>query len=433
MERLRLGRIYGPTRSPCQIKLEAYLRSDTSADCLALPAAAVSAPKPKVALVHEWLYTYAGAEKVLEVMLAEFPEADLFSLIDRMPKRHRAGLRGKTIRTTFLQKIPFVQYFYRRLLPLMPFAIEQLDLSDYDVIVSNSHAVAKGVVTGARQLHICYCYTPMRYAWDLQEQYLQESGIARGFRSMLARYFLHRIRLWDHSTAQRVDHFIACSHYIARRIKKAYRRDATVIYPNVDTKSFVIGERDKESFYFCSSRMVPYKKMHLIVEAFAKMPSRRLIMIGTGPQFNRIKKLATPNVTLLGYQPFPVLLDHLQRARAFIFAAEEDFGIAPLEAQACGTPVLAFGRGGAHETVVNGSTGLHFHEQSAAAIIDAVERFEALETALDPQTIRNHALRFSTERFRGEFTDFVMARWAQHAAENPRTSTRTELLYDHAA
>jgi glycosyltransferase involved in cell wall biosynthesis len=179
--------------------------------------------------------------------------------------------------------------------------------------------------------------------------------------------------------------------------------------------------------------MVPYKKMHLIVEAFAKMPNRRLIMIGTGPQFKRIKKLVTPNVTLLGYQPFPVLLDHLQRARAFIFAAEEDFGIAPLEAQACGTPVLAFGRGGAYETVVDGSTGLHFHEQSSAAIIDAVERFEALETALDPQTIRNHALRFSTERFRHEFTDFVMAHWSQHLAENAKTSVRPERVFEYAA
>jgi glycosyltransferase involved in cell wall biosynthesis len=382
--------------------------------------------------VHEWLYTYAGAEKVLEVMLSEFPEADVFSLIDRMPERHRAGLRGKKIRTTMLQKIPFVQYLYRRLLPLMPFAIEQLDLTEYDLVISNSHAVAKGVVTCSRQLHICYCYTPMRYAWDLQEQYLKESAIAKGFRSMLARYFLHRIRLWDHSSAQHVDHFIACSHYISRRIRKAYRRDSTVIYPNVDTDSFVIGGK-KEDFYFCSSRMVPYKKMHLIVEAFAKMPNRRLIMIGTGPQFRRIKKLATPNVTLLGYQPFPVLLDHLQRARAFIFAAEEDFGIAPLEAQACGTPVLAFGRGGAHETVVNGTTGLHFHQQTADAIVDVVERFEMMEAEMDPQAIRNHALRFSTERFRREFTEFVLTRWAQHAADASTTIIQPQRIYDHAA
>jgi glycosyltransferase involved in cell wall biosynthesis len=410
-------------------QVEASLRTEMTVDRFTLPAVAEPIPKLKVALVHEWLYTYAGAEKVLEVMLSEFPDADVFSLIDRMPQQHRAGLKGKTIRTTFLQKIPFVQLIYRRLLPLMPFAIEQLDLSGYDIVISNSHAVAKGVITCARQLHICYCYTPMRYAWDLQEQYLKESGIAWGIRSVLARYFLHRIRLWDHSSAQHVDDFIACSAYIARRIQKVYRRDATVIYPNVDTNSFVIGGK-REQFYFCSSRMVPYKKMHLIVEAFAKMPNRRLIMIGAGPQFKRIKKLATPNVTLLGYQPFPVLLDHLQRARAFIFAAEEDFGIAPLEAQACGTPVLAFGRGGAQETVINGRTGLHFYEQTAEAIIDVVERFEALGAEMDPETVRRHALRFSTERFRREFTDFVLTHWAQHAAEAAKTTLQPIRVQD---
>jgi glycosyltransferase involved in cell wall biosynthesis len=413
--------------------LEVSLRSDPpTSDRFELPAQVKGGTKPKVALVHEWLYTYAGAEKVLEVMLQEFPDADVFSLIDRIPKRHRAGLQGKPIQTTILQKIPFVEHIYKRLLPIMPYAIEQLDLSQYDLVISNSHAVAKGVVTSARQLHICYCYTPMRYAWDLQEQYLQESGIEKGFQSALARYFLHRIRLWDHASAQRVDHFIACSQYIARRIKKAYRRDSTVIYPNVDTTRFVLGDV-REDFYICSSRMVPYKKMHLIVQAFAKMPNRRLIMIGTGPQFKRIKKLATPNVTLLGYQPFPVLLEHLQKARAFIFAAEEDFGIAPLEAQACGTPVLAFGRGGAQETVIDGVTGLHFHEQTPESIQDAVERFEALETPLDPQVIRRHSQRFSTDRFQREFADFVWTHWERHIAKNVSQADNSAELYHFAA
>ena len=408
------------------------LSDSSAADCLA-PAPRIQAmAKPKVALVHEWFYTYAGAEKVLEAMLSEFPDADVFGLIDRMPARHRAGLRGKKIHTTILQKIPFVEHIYKRLLPLMPFAIEQLDLSEYDLVISNSHAVAKGVLTSARQLHICYCYTPMRYAWDLQEQYLRESAIERGLQSAMARYFLHRIRLWDHSSAQRVDHFIACSHYIGRRIKKAYRRDSTVIYPNVDTSKFVMGGT-RENFYVCSSRMVPYKKMHLIVQAFAQMPNHRLVMIGTGPQFKRIQKLATPNVTLLGYQPFPVLLDHLQRARAFIFAAEEDFGIAPLEAQACGTPVLAFGRGGAQETVIDGVTGLHFDEQTPEAIRDAVMRFEALETELDPNQIRRHALRFATERFQREFSAFVWNRWMQHAGQNTSGAEEPLGLYHHAA
>jgi glycosyltransferase involved in cell wall biosynthesis len=415
------------------VKLEASLLSDPSTiDCLAPVPAAQSVAKPRVVLVHEWLYTYAGAEKVLEAMLSEFPDADVFSLIDRMPQRHRAGLRGKNIRTTILQKIPFVEHIYKRLLPMMPFAIEQLDLSEYDLIISNSHAVAKGVLTSARQLHICYCYTPMRYAWDLQEQYLRESNISRGFQSALARYFLHKIRLWDHASAQRVDHFIACSHYIGRRIKKAYGRDSTVIYPNVDTSRFVMGG-EREDFYVCSSRMVPYKKMHLIVQAFAQMPNRRLVMIGTGPQFRRIKKLATPNVTLLGYQPFPVLLDHLQRARAFIFAAEEDFGIAPLEAQACGTPVLAFGRGGAKETVIDGVTGLHFHEQTPESIRDVVMRFEAMETKLDPHQIRRHAQRFSTDRFQREFSAYVWRRWKRHAAKTVSPDGDAFEPYDHAA
>jgi glycosyltransferase involved in cell wall biosynthesis len=387
----------------------------------------------KVALVHEWFNTYAGSEKVLEVILSEFPDADVYSLIDYMPQQHRAGLLGKPIKTTFLQKIPFVRHFYRTLLPLMPLAIEQFDMSGYDLIISNCHAVAKGVITGPDQLHICYCYTPMRYAWDLQTQYLVESGIARGIRSIAARYLLHRIRLWDYRSAQSVDHFIACSAYIGRRIRKAYKRDSSVIYPNVATDQFVLGSARREDFYLASSRMVPYKKMHLIVQAFAAMPDRRLVVIGDGPQFKRIKALATPNVTLLGYQPFSVLLDQMQKARAYIFAAEEDFGIAPLEAQACGTPVLAFGRGGATETVVNGVTGLHFHEQTAAAITAIVRRFENLEHKFDPNQIRNHAVKFSTERFRDEFTRCVRSLWDRHSIEMARAGSRPHLINEDAA
>jgi glycosyltransferase involved in cell wall biosynthesis len=374
----------------------------------------------KVALIHEWFNTWAGSEKVLEVILSLFPDADIFSLIDVLPEEHRAVIAKGRVKTTFLQKIPFIKHFYRDMLPLMPLAIEQLDVSGYDLIISNSHAVAKGVITGPDQLHICYCYTPMRYAWDLQEQYLRESGIERGIRSAIARYFLHRIRIWDQQSAQHVDHFIACSHYIARRIWKAYRRESEVIYPQVETDHFVIGG-PREDFYFTSSRMVPYKKIHLIVEAFAKMPDRRLIVIGTGPQFKRIQKMAPPNVTLLGYQPFDVLLSHLQRARAFIFAAEEDFGIAPLEAQACGTPVLAFGGGGATETIIAGKTGLHFHEQSADAIVDIVEQFEATDIKFDPHVIRNNALRFSVDNFKAEFSRFVWSRWETHAAALGKT------------
>lgn len=367
----------------------------------------------KIAFVHEWFTTYAGSEKVLEIMLSEFPNADVFCLIDYLPAQHRVGSFKRTFATTYMQKIPFVSKIYRYLLPLMPFAIEQIDLSGYDVIISNCHAVAKGVITGPDQLHICYCYSPMRYAWDLQAQYLAESGLQRGLRSLLARWQLHRIRGWDYRAAQNVDHFIACSAYIGRRIKKAYHRESTVIYPNVAVDDFVIAG-PREDFYLTSSRMVPYKKMHLIVEAFSKMPDRKLVVIGTGPQFQRCKALAGPNVTLLGYQPYSVLLSHMQKARAFIFAAEEDFGITPLEAQACGTPVLAFGKGGAAETVVNHVTGLHFYEQTTDAIRDVVREFETIEGSFDPEVIRANALRFSTDRFRDEFSQYVYARWREH-------------------
>lgn len=379
----------------------------------------------KLAIVHEWLTTYAGSEKVLEAMLQEFPEADLFCLIDFLPERDRAWLSGHVPRTSFLQRVPAGRRFYRYLLPLMPFAIEQFDVSGYDIVISNSHAVAKGVITGPDQLHICYCYTPMRYAWHLQSQYLEESGFG-GMRSLFARLALHKMRIWDYRTACGVDHFIACSNYISRRLAKAYRRSATVIYPNVEVDDFDIGP-GREEYYLTSSRMVPYKKMGLIVDAFARMPQRRLVVIGTGPQFRQIKQSAPKNVSILGYQPRDVLRHHLQTARAFIFAAEEDFGIAPVEAQACGTPVLAFGRGGASETIVDGVTGLHFHAQTADAICEVVDRFETMERHFDPIQIRAHAHHFSTRRFRQEFRRFVESKWAEHqqsmvttAAASPR-------------
>jgi glycosyltransferase involved in cell wall biosynthesis len=346
-------------------------------------------------------------------MLADFPEADVFCLIDCLPNERRGFLAGRTVRTTYMQRIPFVSRTYKYLLSLMPFAVEQLDLSGYDVIISNCHAVAKGVITGPDQLHICYCYSPMRYAWDLQEQYLAESGMKSGLRSLIARWQLHRMRTWDHRAAQNVDDFISCSQYIARRVKKAYQRDSTVIYPNVAVDEFFIGG-PREDFYLTSSRMVPYKKMHLVVEAFTAMPDRKLVVIGTGPQLKRCKALAGPNVKILEYQPHSVLLWHMQRARAFIFAAEEDFGITPVEAQACGTPVLAFGKGGAAETVIDGETGLLFHEQTSAAIQKVVSQFETIMSDFDAETIRAHALRFSTERFRREFKDYVLAKWQDH-------------------
>ncbi|HEY5939663.1 MAG TPA: glycosyltransferase, partial [Gemmatimonadales bacterium] len=304
----------------------------------------------KVAIVHDWLVTYAGAERVLEEMLAVYPDADLFSLIEFLPESERQFLGGRQVQTSFLQRMPGARKHYRTYLPFMPFAVEQFDLSTYDLVISSSHAVAKGVLTGPDQLHICMCYSPMRYAWDLQDQYLRESGLDRGAKGMATRWLLHRLRLWDARTADGVDRFIAISNFIARRIWKSYRRESTVIYPPVDVDSLTPGG-SREDFYVTASRMVPYKRIDLIVEAFAAMPGKRLVVIGDGPEERRIRGRAGSNVTLLGRQPFEVLHDHLRRARAFVFAAEEDFGIAPLEAQACGTPVIAYGKGGVLETL----------------------------------------------------------------------------------
>ncbi|WP_294391580.1 glycosyltransferase family 4 protein [uncultured Sphingomonas sp.] len=384
----------------------------------------------KIAVVHEWLTTYAGSEKVLAEILAEFPQADLFCLIDFLPDQDRDKLGGRHPKTTTLQRFPFIRSLYKHLLPLMPMAVEQHDLSGYDVIISNCHSVAKGVIVGPDQLHICYCYSPMRYAWDLQNQYLEESNLSRGLTGGMARWIFHRMRLWDTRTAFSVDHFIACSSYIARRIHKVYRRASTVIYPNVDVDAFVIGG-ERQDYYLTASRMVPYKKLHLIVEAFARMPDRKLVVIGTGPQFKRIKALATDNVSVLGFQEFAVLKRHLQQAKAFIFASEEDFGIAPLEAAACGTPVLAFERGGASETVIDGVTGLHFKEQTADAICAVVDTFEALPAdTFDPQRIRAHAERFSTRRFRHDFGQFVRAAWTAH--QQRLSAQKTQALFPAA-
>ena len=286
----------------------------------------------------------------------------------------------------------------------MPLAVEQFDLSSYDLVISSSHAVAKGVITGPDQHHVCLCYSPIRYAWDLQHQYLRESGLDKGLKGWIAKYLLHRIRLWDVRTANGVDHFIAISDFIAKRIWKVYRRESTVIYPPVDVKAFELCVK-KEDFYLTASRMVPYKKIDLIVEAFSTIPDKKLIVIGDGPDFEKIRSYASSNVTLMGYQSFEVLKNHMQRARAFVFAAEEDFGITPVEAQACGTPVIAFGRGGATETVVDGMSGLFFDKQSVESMCEAVKRFETME--FDYKKISIHAHKFSIERFLTEMKLFL--------------------------
>ena len=364
----------------------------------------------KVAFVHDWLVTYAGAERVLEQMLSLYPDADLYTIVDFLPPGQRSFLGGREPQTSFIQRLPGAPRHYRRYLPLMPMAVEQFDLSAYDLIISSSHAVAKGVLTGPDQLHLSMCYSPIRYAWDLQHQYLREARMDRGIRGALARWMLHRIRLWDQRTSNGVDGFIAISRFIARRIWKVYHRESTVIYPPVDIEGFT-PEGPREDFYVTASRMVPYKRIDLIVEAFVGMPQRRLLVIGDGPEASRIRSKTGPNVVFLGEQPFSVLRDHLRRARAFVFAAEEDFGIAPLEAQACGTPVIAYGKGGALETIRGQDsaepTGIHFPEQTVSSLKAAVEEFERNHARFTATACRENARRFSSERFRREFSEYV--------------------------
>ena len=375
----------------------------------------------KLAFVHEWLTTYAGSERVLEQMLAVYPQADLYGIADFLSERDREFLRGRKVTTTFIQRLPFARRGYRYYLSVMPLAVEGLDVSGYDVVVSSSHAMAKGVITGPDQLHICMCYSPIRYAWDLTHQYLRESGLDGGPRSWLARRMLHRVRLWDVRTAFGVDQFIAISRFVARRIRKVYRRDSTVIYPPVDVAGLTLGG-EREDFFLTASRFVPYKRLDLIVAAFAEMPNKRLIVIGEGPEAKRVRNMAGPNVSFMGYQSRGALVSHMRRARAFVFAAEEDFGIVVAEAQACGTPVVAYGRGGAAE-IVNGAcfekgetlpadpTGVFFAEQSTKSLRHAIQSFEEHEKEFSPPICRTNAERFSVERFREEFRCLVEERW----------------------
>ncbi len=366
----------------------------------------------KIAVIHEWLVNYAGSERVLEQIIKLYPDADLFSQVDFLQKGERDFISNKQVRTSFIQRLPFAREKYRSYLPLMPFAVRRFDLSGHDVIISNSHSVAKGVKKNPRQLQICYCHTPMRYAWDLRDQYLKESGLDSGIKGVLAKFILERLQKWDYNASQQVDFFIANSRYIKDRIKRAYNREAEVIYPPVDIESFKLREQ-KDDFYLTVSRMVPYKKVDLIVEAFSGT-GQPLVIIGDGPDFSKVKSRAGSNIEFRGYQEDSVLIDYMQRAKAFVFAAEEDFGIVPVEAQACGTPVIAFGRGGVTESVIpvqssnsTPPTGIFFDEQSPAALIDALKRFESLSDKFDPLEIRKNAERFSVERFRHELEEFI--------------------------
>ena len=342
-------------------------------------------------------------EKVLEQILALFPNADLFAVVDWMDDEARNQLGGVKPRTTFIQRLPFSRKHFRSYLPLMPLAIERLDLSGYEVVISSSHAVSKGVLTGPDQVHICYCHTPMRYAWDLNADYLRGAG---ALRRLATECLLHYLRIWDFRSSSGVDEFIANSNYVASRIVKSYRRDAIVIHPPVDTEFFRRCD-EKEEYYFSASRFAPYKRLDVLIQAFNKMPDKTLLIAGDGPEWQRCSAIAGKNVRLLGHVSRLELRALLQRARAFVFAAREDFGIVVGEAQACGTPALCYERGGTSEIVTHDVTGLLFEEQSPDCLIETTQQFE--EKDFDPAIIRRLAERFSVERFRTEFRTTVEA------------------------
>jgi glycosyltransferase involved in cell wall biosynthesis len=366
----------------------------------------------KVAIVHEWLETYAGSERVIEQLLECFPDADLFAIVDFLPKESRGFLRGRPVRTSFIQHLPFSRRMFRQYLPLMPLAIEQLDMAGYDLIISSNHAVAKGVLTGPDQLHISYIHSPMRYAWDLQNQYLRQTGNERGIKSILIRWLLHRLRQWDVRSANGVDVFVANSAYIARRIQKAYRRDSIVIPPPVAVEDFTL-ETNKDDYFLVVSRFVPYKRIDLIVSAFSMMPERRLLVVGDGTERSRIHAAArgATNIEFKAPASKTELINLLQRARAFICAAEEDFGITMVEAQACGTPVIAYRRGGASEIVSDidaaSPTGVLFESQTSEAIESAIRRFETMHDRITARACRENSLRFSVQHFREKITTLV--------------------------
>lgn len=374
----------------------------------------------KVAIVHEWLETYAGSERVVEQLIKCYPQADIYAVVDFLSDANRGFLQGRPVTTSFIQKLPLSGKHFRNYLQLMPMAVEQFDLTGYDLVISSNHAVAKGVLTGPKQVHVSYVHSPMRYAWDLQTQYLREAKLTSGLKSLYIRWLFHKLRLWDTSSASRVDMFVANSNYVARRILKAYGREALVIPPPVAVHEFTPGQDQRDGF-LVASRFVPYKRIEMIAEAFRKMPHHRLTIIGTGTNAPLVEKAAAgaANITLLPPVKHAALIEHMRQSRAMVFAAEEDFGITMVEAQACGTPVIGFGEGGARDIIDSASTepptGILFPEQTAASLIEAVESFCAREHEFSATACRQNALRFSEEMFRENITSLVARALATRA------------------
>ena len=365
----------------------------------------------KVAIVHEWFVNHAGSEKVVQELLEIFPQASLFSLVDFLDDSSRSYLGGRKVKTSFIQRLPFSRRFFRSYFPLFPLAVENHDLRDFDLIISSSHMVSKGLLCRQDQLHISYCHSPCRFAWDLYHQYLEEAGLKKGIKGFMAQYFLHRLRSWDILSLNRVHHFVANSGYIAKRIAHVYRRSAEVVYPPVGTERFTC-EAEKGNYYFAAGRLVPYKKMDLIVEAFNLMPEKKLVLSASGTDGQRLRQLAGPNIEFRSDCSNEEFLSLMSKARAFVFAAEEDFGITMAEALACGTPVIAFGKGGATEIVEQGKSGILFGSQTAESLCRALHDFEQKGLEWDAARISASAERFSRKRFREQMQALLEEKWA---------------------
>lgn len=371
----------------------------------------------KIAIVHDWFSLFGGAEKVVGELLEIYPDAEIFSLLDKMTKGERALIKNKNVHTSRWNNAPFIEKYYRALIPIWMREIERFDLSKFDLIISSSAAFSKGVITGPDQLHISYIHSPPRYAWDLTHQYLQAKNIERGIIGAPIREMLHKLRIWDAGAGLRPDELIANSHYIARRINKTYRRKATIIYPPVDIKKFIFSDAPRKGYFLTAGRFVPYKRTDLIVRAFAQRPNQKLIVAGSGPDEAKLKKIATPNITFVSKPTDAKLVSMMQGAKAFIYAAEEDFGIVPVEAQACGTPVIALGKAGTRETVQGdilkqSPTGVWFNSQTESELLSSLDKFQSNIERFTHQNCRNKAEAFSADKFRKNFAEFAIQKWA---------------------